>query len=597
MIRGAGASSVQTIPCLAARRCFCFPRPSPQTATCRRSTTCSTSRSRAARKISPDGKWVAYTVTSTDFKQDAYVTHIWLASTQTGRSLQLTRGEKSAGNPQWSPDGEWLAFTSNRVGDKNQIFAHPPGRRRGGAAHQGRERRQRLRVVARRQAHRLHRQRRRQQSGRRTRKDYLGDFEVVRKEYDYAHLWTLDVAEALKAPVAGTPAHEGQGLQRRLVLLVARRLAHRLQRHGQSGFDPGRHVGHLPADVWPTSRSRSSCRSPAPTTTRASRPMASRSSSRRRWASRSSSTRNSRLAVVPADGGTPRSITDSFDENPELRRVERRRHLLQRRSQKTASHLFRVDPATGAITRISQPDDLMAGGVHASRSDGQQIAFTAAFADLAERSLRVRPAPLRAAQADRDDRPSKGWTLGTREVISWKSKDGTTIEGVLIKPADFDPTKKYPLLCVIHGGPTGVDRPALLDTRYYPADIWAGRGRADSESELSRQRRLRREVPAAQRAQPRRRRRVGRALGRRLPDRARAGSIPKHVGCMGWSQGGYISAFLTTSIRSLRGDLGRRRASPTGRPTTTTPTSRRSRSSTSATIRRRSGDLRRRPRR
>ena len=30
-----------------------------------------------------------------------------------------------------------------------------------------------------------------------------------------------------------------------------------------------------------------------------------------------------------------------------------------------------------------------------------------------------------------------------REVISWKSKDGTEIEGVLIKPADFDPAKKY----------------------------------------------------------------------------------------------------------------------------------------------------------
>ena len=85
-------------------------------------------QSAGGAQISPDGKWVAYTVTSTDFKQNAYVTHVWLASTQTGRSLQLTRGEKSAGNPQWSPDGDWLSFTSSRVGDKNQIFAlHPDG--------------------------------------------------------------------------------------------------------------------------------------------------------------------------------------------------------------------------------------------------------------------------------------------------------------------------------------------------------------------------------------------------------------------------------------------------------------------------------------
>jgi dipeptidyl aminopeptidase/acylaminoacyl peptidase len=78
-------------------------------------------------QISPDGHWVAYTVTNADFKQDAFVTQIWLAETgNKGRTLQLTRGEKSSTNPRWSPDGEWLAFTSNRFEDKNQIFVINP---------------------------------------------------------------------------------------------------------------------------------------------------------------------------------------------------------------------------------------------------------------------------------------------------------------------------------------------------------------------------------------------------------------------------------------------------------------------------------------
>ena len=77
-------------------------------------------------QISPDGKWVAYMVTAGDFKQDAFVTQIWLAEVATGRNIQLTRGEKSSNNPKWSPDGAWLAFTSNRLEDKNQIFAINP---------------------------------------------------------------------------------------------------------------------------------------------------------------------------------------------------------------------------------------------------------------------------------------------------------------------------------------------------------------------------------------------------------------------------------------------------------------------------------------
>ena len=70
---------------------------------------------------------------------------------------------------------------------------------------------------------------------------------------------------------------------------------------------------------------------------------------------------NSRLAVVPAEGGKPRSITDAFDEQPSLV-AWTADGIYFGASQKTASHLFRVDPATGAITRISQPDALMLGG-------------------------------------------------------------------------------------------------------------------------------------------------------------------------------------------------------------------------------------------
>src|SRR5258705_738170 len=86
-----------------------------------------TLKSIGGAQISPDGRWVAYTVTNADFKQDAFVTQIWLAETSgKGRTLQLSRGEKSSTNPRWSPDGEWLWFLSHRLEAKKRIFRINP---------------------------------------------------------------------------------------------------------------------------------------------------------------------------------------------------------------------------------------------------------------------------------------------------------------------------------------------------------------------------------------------------------------------------------------------------------------------------------------
>ncbi|MBY8997669.1 MAG: S9 family peptidase [Candidatus Thorarchaeota archaeon] len=57
--------------------------------------------------------------------------------------------------------------------------------------------------------------------------------------------------------------------------------------------------------------------------------------------------------------------------------------------------------------------------------------------------------------------------FGTVESIKWISKDGTEIEGLLRKPSDFDPKKKYPLIIHPHGGPRASSHFSLLDNEYY----------------------------------------------------------------------------------------------------------------------------------
>jgi dipeptidyl aminopeptidase/acylaminoacyl peptidase len=137
------------------------------------------------------------------------------------------------------------------------------------------------------------------------------------------------------------------------------------------------------------------------------------------------------------------------------------------------------------------------------------------------------------------------WDLGSIETIRWKSKDGVEIEGVLRKPSGFDPNKKYPLVFVVHGGPGWLSTEYLLsgeDLSYYPTvqfvnrDVLVlkpnyrgsiGRGQAFTELNVNNLG-------------------VGDLwdLESAIDHLAALGWVdPDRVGCMGWSQGGYISAY------------------------------------------------------
>src|SRR5947208_812218 len=56
-------------------------------------------------QISPDGKWVAYTVSSVDTAADKSDTDIWMASWDGARQLRMTSSPDSESAPRWSPDG------------------------------------------------------------------------------------------------------------------------------------------------------------------------------------------------------------------------------------------------------------------------------------------------------------------------------------------------------------------------------------------------------------------------------------------------------------------------------------------------------------
>jgi dipeptidyl aminopeptidase/acylaminoacyl peptidase len=495
-------------------------------------------KSAGGAAISPDGRYVAYTFTETDFDQDAYVTHIWVAETGTKRSWQLTRGKKSAGQPKWSPDSQWLAFTSDREENKTQIFVIRPD---GGEA---------VRLT-------------KSETGvgsfewspdatmiaftasdkrSEDRKKHLGDFEVVRRDYAHSHIWTIGVTAALKAPEKGAQRTKGNNYTvggfnwspdgKRIAFTAA------VNPDLVNGNTADVYMLALEGDVVKKIVDLAGPdRTPSFSPDGKSIVFASAMGNAKAY-----SHTNARLAIVSADGGQPKSITDSFDEQPNL--IEwTPAGIYFSALQKTESHLFRVDPVSARITKLSSSP---AGfGVSLTAGASQAAYIHGGANELAE----VWVAPISnwtPRKITNFTEQVKDWTLPSDEVISWKSKDGTIIEGVLSKPANFDSSRKYPLLCVIHGGPTGIDMPAKVHPRYYPIDLWTARGAlvlrvnyrgSAGYGERFRQLNIRNlgvgdawDVESG----------VDHLTSKGWVD-------PAKVGVMGWSQGGYISAFLTAS--------------------------------------------------
>jgi dipeptidyl aminopeptidase/acylaminoacyl peptidase len=83
-------------------------------------------------QVSPDGKWVAYTVSNVDTAKDKRNSDVWMVNREGTETIQLTSTEESESSPRWSPDGKYLSFIAARNGDKQgQIWLMD---RRGGEA-------------------------------------------------------------------------------------------------------------------------------------------------------------------------------------------------------------------------------------------------------------------------------------------------------------------------------------------------------------------------------------------------------------------------------------------------------------------------------
>ncbi len=501
--------------------------------------------------VSADGNAIAYTVSSTDWDENQFSRQIWLARTatnETAEPFQLTRGEKSSRSPQFAPSGTRLAFLTDR-GNGSEIFIIDT---RGGEASavtdfegsissfawskDGKS----IAFVATPSDN----------SERDARKKAYGDYAGEDEDLTYSHLWVIELDSAdgeNSAKHAATQLTSGEDFT-----------------VGSFDWAPdGSSIAfdHRPRPVIDDFvRSDISIVDVSSTTVRPlmsaaapeSGPLFSPDGKRVAFSSSFDNNPyygNTVLATVPTEGGEAVLATEQFDEDASAI-AWTDDGLWFTASQRTERAVFTVavDSAggTGAIERvdIGQP---MLGSVDVTAS-GMAMAYTAQSAirtsELYSRDLTQKGAgPVRHTdqQASIDE-----WPLGTRELVRWKSKDGAEIEGVLMLPEGHDRTKPAPLMVVIHGGPTGTSRPTLVSGYVYPVMQWLAKGAIVLQPNY----RGSAGYGGAFRALNVRNLGVGDAWDvesgvQHLIDEGLADK--DKLGAMGWSQGGYISAFLATN--------------------------------------------------
>jgi dipeptidyl aminopeptidase/acylaminoacyl peptidase len=161
----------------------------------------------------------------------------------------------------------------------------------------------------------------------------------------------------------------------------------------------------------------------------------------------------SALYVMEADGSGPRDLTSSLDRTP-------RGHFwasdgsgiyFNLPSEGHANlHFVSLSGETRAVTEgahLLRIADIAPNGWAVGTYEGPQVPEDVVALQL------DRPEATRVQLTNVNADVLAGRTLGDVEEIWFDSFDGLPINGWIIKPPDFDPSRRYPMMMVIHGGP------------------------------------------------------------------------------------------------------------------------------------------------
>jgi len=435
-------------------------------------------------QISPDGRWVAYVVESTNGKKDSTNDDLYMAPVTGGEAIRLTSNEEDDNHPRWSPENKYLAFFSKR-NKKKQVFLM---NRSGGEAIQLTEVKQgvsdfswspdgkKLALVIGDPDPDQPSDDEKSKDEKTKKPIVITRLQFKFDEYGYLkelydHIYTFEIAsKELKQITSGpynddgevwsdgssTPQWSPDGKQ---ILFVSNR---------SQWPDASRNT-----DIFVVS---SEGGEPKKLTTNEGTDESPQWSPDGKWIVYLAQFQpkliwydTKEIVVMPAAGGTPKVLTRELDRNcfqPRFSPDGRSIYFLleDQGNQQLAS----ISPSGTNLNKNAGGENVVYDYDLGPANSIVSVASRAnlpseLFSTVAGKSKQITFTNAKLLEAIQ---------LGTMERVHYKSKDGTNVEAFLVKPPQFDASKKYPLILWPHGGPTS----QYMDDFDFRSQLFAANG-------------------------------------------------------------------------------------------------------------------------
>jgi dipeptidyl aminopeptidase/acylaminoacyl peptidase len=403
----------------------------------------------SAPRISPDGRRVAYTVGEVKMEKEKEwksATQVWVVPTSGGEPRQYTRGEKSSSAPDWSPDGNLIAFLSDREKDgERQVWMMMAD---GGEAwavttHKGGVSGFRFSPDGKQLLLAATDQPSKDEEDRKKVKD---DTMVIDHDIKMTHLWlwNLEKKDEKRLTSGEFTVSDPQWSPDGTRITYTTRPT------------PRADDGSL-SDVWVLTVASGEKKK---LVTEAGASDFARWSPDGKWIAYtgnpdpSGGVSTEFLYLIPATGGAPKQLTAKFDLSvgtPVWSRDGRAIYFSTNVLE--AIEVFSCDVANGSVKQLSRRGG--STGITEISRDGKTIVGTVSGPKQPTEIYGSNPNFTTLNPITDHNAWLKEYAFGDSEIVKWKSKDGTEVEGLLTKPVSYSAGVKVPFLLNPHGGPTG----------------------------------------------------------------------------------------------------------------------------------------------